>query len=68
MHQSKIDTFLITSHFLFTFQLVCFALVAFAYGDDEAVEAPKAILPALAYGLPYAYQYAAAPLAYTIVS
>jgi len=43
--------------------LVCFALVAVAFGEEEkAAEAPKAVLP-LAYGLPYAYHH---PLTYTI--
>merc|ERR1711978_705640 len=50
--------------------LVCFALVASVFADEEmAAEAPKAVLPAASpfnyYGLPYAYHHAA-PLTYTV--
>merc|ERR1712026_209434 len=50
--------------------LVCFALVASVFADEEmAAEAPKAVLPAALpfnyYGLPYAYHHAA-PVTYTL--
>lgn len=40
--------------------------MAVAFADEEAAEAPAAVLPALTYGhLPYAYHYGA-PLTYTV--
>merc|ERR1712213_278943 len=50
--------------------LVCFALVASVFADEEmAADAPKAVLPAALpfnyYGLPYAYHHAA-PVTYTL--